>query len=184
MQTLDESLLRATIFTVIIIFVLLFNIFRKKEKLTGGEEQPEIMLPSKDDVLDNRVQYLSTKFPSRISRFDTRLHYGVTSYRKKRHVTTPRKYFFEDLRGINEIDYNNMCGMRLLFDLRQDVQEDFLFIMGNDIPLQYSTDSIVEFFKEEYGFGADMLEFVKKEIIRYNWKMAGKEYKDIFKRTK
>jgi len=59
-----------------------------------------------------------------------------------------------------------------------------MFITGNDIPLQYSTDSIVEFFKEEYGFGADMLEFVRKKIIRYNWQMAGKEYKNILKRTK
>lgn len=183
MSTLDESLLGATIFAVLLILVLLFNIFRKKEKPTRGGDQPDIVIPSIDNVLDNRIQYLSTKFPGRISRFDTRLHYGVTSYRKKRHVTTTRKYFFEDLRGISEIDYNTTCGMSLLFGLRQDIQEDLMFIMGNDIPLHYSTDSIVDFFKEEYGFGDDMLEFVRKEIIRYNWKMAGQEYKNILKRA-
>jgi len=181
LPTFDESLLGATIFAVLLIFILLFNVFRKKEKPTRRGEQPEITFPSKDNVLDNRIQYLFTKFPSRISRFDTRLRHGVTSYRKKRHVTTPRKYFFEDLRGISEIDYNTTCGMRLLFGLRQDIQEDLMFIMGNDIPLHYSTDSIVDFFKEEYGFGDDMLEFVRKEIIRYNWKMAGQEYKNVLK---
>lgn len=182
MPTLDESLLGVTIFAVLFILVLLFNIFRKNEKPTSVVDQPEIVIPSIDSVLENRIQYLSTKFPSRISRFDTRVHNGVTSYRKKKHVIIPRKYFLEDLRCISEIDYTTTCGMRLLFGLRQDVQEDLVFIMGNDIPLHYSTDSIVDFFKEEYGFGDDMLEFVRKEIIRYNWKMAGKEYKDILKR--
>ncbi len=76
----------------------------------------------------------------------------------------------------------NMCGVRLLFGLRQDIQEDLMFIMGNDIPLHYSTDSIMAFFKEEYGFGGDMLEIIRNEIIRYNWRMAGQEYKDILKR--
>ncbi|MHA1409305.1 MAG: hypothetical protein ACTSQY_03115 [Candidatus Odinarchaeia archaeon] len=182
MQTLDESLLGATIFTALFIFVLLFKIFRKKGKSTKIVEQPEIDAPSIDSVLDNRIQYLSSKFPSRISRFDTRLHHGVTSFRKKRHVITSRKYFFEDLRGINEVDYRNMCGMRLLFGVRQDTQEGLMFIMGNDIPLHYSTDSIMDFFKEEYGFGGDMLEIIRNKIIRYNWRKAGQEYKDILKR--
>jgi hypothetical protein len=110
------------------------------------------------------------------------IYSSFSFFGKKRHVTIPKKYFFEDLRDISEVDYRNMCGMRLLFGEKQDIQEDLMFIMGNDIPLHYSTDSIMGFFKEEYGFGDDMLEIIRNEIIRYNWRMAGQEYKDILKR--
>lgn len=187
----DETLLTALIVAAVIILVLLFrNVSRSSEKRVDSKiihtdkeldnyAREQLELVKKNNILYDRINYLSNKFPRELKKYGIRLHHGVTTYYKKQHISERNRYCFEDFISMNIQDYKTMCGMSLLFELRQDIKEDLSYIINNDITLLYSTDEIVNFFKEEYDFMDDMLNSIRKIIVLENWRLAAKDYKEV-----
>lgn len=190
----DETLLTALIVAAVIILVLLFrNVSLSSEKGVDSKiihtdkeldnyAREQLELVKKNNVLNDRINYLSDKFPRELKKHGIRLHHGVTTYYKKQHISKRNTYLFEDLISMNIRDYKIMCGLCLLFDLSQDIKEDLLYIINNDITLLYSTDEIVNFFKEEYDVIEDVLNSIRKTIVLENWRSAAKDYRDVVMR--
>jgi len=136
-------------------------------------------LVSKRAYLNNRINELSSVFPITLDEFNVSLSQGVVSYRRKRHLPREKRYRFEDLMTISDNEYNQMCFMRMNDGLSQSVYEDLLYIKGNDVPLFYELKDILHYFKNKYRLNDYLMDQIRKEIVSYNWQMAGRELNKV-----